>query len=356
MLKDLNIKAPYVFTNKGFLSPEEYLEELKIKNKNSKVIPNPLGTQLELTYRCNQHCLHCYNNSASNNLEYNEMLSLDEWKEVAHKLVEIGVVQVIISGGEPFVFGDGVFEIMDILHDGGVKFVVISNGMLINEERAEKLKKYRYDWFQISIDGASPETHNRMRGVESWDLAVNATYQLKKANIPFVIAHAVTKVNYHEVEEMVNLAYQLGAKRLVTSPYELVGRAILNNDELQLSEEEFINIYKILEKKMLEFNGRMEINIPPESVVSVHAKKYEKNSVLLIRPNGDIKFDCMSPFKIGNVKHDDIQNVWDTLGKNTHNHPRVLEYINQIKNNTDFIRVSPRINIDKDELIEEVVI
>lgn len=355
MFENLTIKAPYVSTNRGFIKPVKYLKDLMEEDKNTKELPGPLGTQLELTYRCNQRCLHCYNNSASNDAAYSDMLTLDEWKNVCHKLVEAGVVQVIISGGEPFVFGDGVFELMDILHAGGVKFVVISNGMLVNEERVNKLKKYHYDWFQISIDGASPETHNKMRGADAWELAVNATHLLKKAQIPFAVAHAVTKINYHELEEMVNLAYQLGAKKLVISPYEVVGRAILNNDELKLSDEEFIQVYKDLKVKASEFSGRMEISVPPESVVSVHAHKYQKNSVFLIRPNGDIKFDCMSPFKLGNVRKDELQTIWELLGKGIYTNPRVLDYMEQIKTNADFMNVHPRINIDSDELIQKAV-
>ncbi len=352
MVQEFTIKAPYVYTNKGFLKPMKYLEDLEKENDKSKVLPYPLGTQLELTYKCNQRCLHCYNNSASNNAEYDSMLTLEDWKNVCYQLADIGIVQAIISGGEPFVFGDEIFELMDILHKAKVKFVVISNGMLINEKRIEKLKKYRYDWFQISMDGASPETHNIMRGVESWHLAVNATYLLKKAEIPFAIAHAVTKVNYHELEEMVELAYHLGAKKLVISPYEVVGRAILNNEKLQLTEDEFVNVYKVLQKKAQQFAGRMEISIPPESVVSVQAHKYQKNSVLLIRPNGDIKFDCISPFKIGNVKQNKLLDVWNELGKDIYSNAQVLKYMDQIKNNSDFMRVVPRINIDRDQLVE----
>lgn len=89
--------------------------------------------------------------------------------------------------------GDGLFEIMDILNEYGVIFVVITNGMLLDEEKINRFSKYRYSWFQISIDGSRPELHDYIRGAKSFDRAIWAADLVKRLGMPFVIAHAVIK-------------------------------------------------------------------------------------------------------------------------------------------------------------------
>ena len=151
------------YTGKNYL--KRYYSGMMNQYK-SGVIPRsyerPTGAQLELTYKCNQRCRHCYNKSGE--CTDKSELSIDEWKKVARELGELGIFQCVLSGGEPTLLGDSLFEIMDILNEYGVKFIVITNGMLINEKNIEKFKKYRYSWFQVSIDGSRPELHDYVRG------------------------------------------------------------------------------------------------------------------------------------------------------------------------------------------------
>lgn len=355
MIEGLNIRAPYISTNIGYMKPQKYLKDLEKNVKEEEYLDTPLGAQLELTYKCNHKCIHCYNNSADSMWDYDGMLTVDEWRQVCNQLNELGIVQCVVSGGEPLMMGEQLFDIMDVLHKNKVKIVFISNGMLLDEEKVKKLSKYKYDWFQLSIDGCSPETYKTMRGVDGFEKAINAIYLLRKENIPVTIAHAVTKVNFQELENMVDFSFQMGAIKLVISPFELVGRAITNSSKLALSDEEYKEVYNILKRKMNEYAGRMEISVPPESVVSLHANLYKRNSIMLVRPNGDVKFDCLSPFKIGNVKEDSLKDLWNDLGKKVNSHPRVNEYANQITDFGDFATTVPRINIDEDELLKKEV-
>ncbi len=129
--------------------------------------------QLELTYRCNQKCIHCYNNSGDSHAFSGE-LTIDEWINVCYQLKEMDIFQCIISGGEPTLLGDNLFKLMDILSENNTSFIVISNGILINREMAQKFSKYKFDWFQISIDGSRPEIHDYIRGCPSWHKALKA--------------------------------------------------------------------------------------------------------------------------------------------------------------------------------------
>ena len=120
----------------------------------------PLLLQLELTRRCNVFCKHCYNNSGVDNTVCDAMTP-QKWKDFCRYIVAHGgIFECVISGGEPLLLGDDLFEIMDILHNDGTYFLLITNGFLLTQEKVERLKKYRYKWIQVSIDGADADFHD----------------------------------------------------------------------------------------------------------------------------------------------------------------------------------------------------
>ena len=114
----------------------------------------PLASlQFELTSHCNAFCRHCYNNSGVQNHVLDPMTP-EKWISFAEYLVRHGgVFECLLSGGEPLLLGEQLFRIMDVLHDDGTLFLLQTNGTLLTEDIATKLKKNKYNWLQISIDG-----------------------------------------------------------------------------------------------------------------------------------------------------------------------------------------------------------
>lgn len=277
-------------------------------------------------------------------------LAIEEWERIAFELCEMGVFHCVISGGEPTLLGNKLFDIMDIFHKYGVTFILITNGMLINESNVMRFSKYKYNWFQVSIDGSRPELHDHIRGAVSFEKAVNAASLVKQAGMPLVIAHSVMKHNKDYLEEMIDLAYLLGAIKIIAGPFSYTGRAVLNSADIELSDDEITEIYRVADNKASQYSGLMEVAIPIEEIVSLRVNLFEPNGVLLIRPNGDVKFDCISPFKIGNVREKTLMDIWRD-GRTVHAHPRLREYASQIKFHRDFLTVYPKVNVDPDEML-----
>ena len=194
----------------------------------------PMTLQFELTGACNLKCRHCHNRSGDADRIQHTMMTPDRWKALAKQIVaDGGIFQCIISGGEPLLLGDDLFEIMDILHEDGTSFVVITNGVLLDKEKAKKFAKYRYFWFQISIDGSTAELHDSFRGVEkSWENAVNGAMEITANGIPLVIAHSVTPETLDHLEDMVKLACSVGAGSIMIGEILPSGRAVYNEDIL----------------------------------------------------------------------------------------------------------------------------
>lgn len=277
----------------------------------SKLASFPLAAlQFELTTHCNAMCKHCYNNSGINN-SIPDAMTAAEWISFAKYLVAHGgVFEVLLSGGEPLLLGEALFDLMDILHDDGTCFLLQTNGMLLTQEVAKRLSKYRYHWIQISIDGVTARYHDEFRQVKGcWEKAVSAAYAVASNDIPFKIAHCVTPYNLQEIDQMCDFAYSIGASALTIGELCLSGR-VAKNQDLLLSNEQRKILFNKIEENIHKYRGRMVIKSSNRIRDGLERQRKKPYTSALIRPNGDIRIDGMAPFVIGNVLTDDFAEVW----------------------------------------------
>ena len=287
----------------------------------------PLTLQFELTSRCNVHCKHCYNVSGENSSPPDAMTP-QRWKNFARYIVRNGgIFQCVISGGEPLLLGDDLFEVMDILHDDGTSFLVISNGLLMTQEKAKRFSKYRYKWFQVSIDGVNRQRHDEFRQRSgSWDAAVRAVFMLVNLGIPVTIAHTVTPKSLHEVDAMCELAYSLGASGIILGEVMPSGRS-WQHPEILLNREQRNILNEAINANMQKFAGRMQVQRSSGTKIQLLRNMGTPNAGAIIRPNGDIRLDCVAPFVIGNVIAEDFCEVWNAKAADVWSRPKVLEYV-----------------------------
>ena len=283
--------------------------------------------QFELTAHCNMFCKHCYNNSGTAN-GVADAMTPERWLAFAKYLVDKGgVFECLLSGGEPLLLGDKLFEIMDVFHEDGSLFMLLTNGYFLTREKARRLKKYRYHWLQISIDGADAEYHDSFRGLKgSWQKAVDAARFVAENGIPLKIAHCVTPYNLNAVDEMCALALSIGASSIIAGELCLSGR-VAQNQDLLLSEAQ----RKILRQKVAENRARYEGRMIVKTSNSVRAglERHFKSprAAAVIRPNGDVRIDGMAPFVIGNILADDFVEVWTRKADAWQTNRRVAEFI-----------------------------
>ena len=289
----------------------------------------PITLQFELTGQCNLKCQHCYNRSGDADRE--TLMTPEKWCELSRQIVsDGGIFQCIISGGEPLLLGEKLFDIMDILHDDGTSFVVITNALLLTKKFVRHFAKYRYFWFQISIDGSTAELHDEFRGVEgSFNRAVNGALEISDAGIPLVIAHTVTPKNLNRVEDMVNLSYQLGANSIILGEVMPSGRAY-EHEEIILSDDQKNFLYGQIEELGKKFSGKITIQRSAELKTQMERYMSEVNGGGIIRPNGDFRIDCMAPFTIGNVLKKSVKEIWLEKGIDAWNSDAVKNFVASI--------------------------
>ena len=305
----------------------------------------PITLQFELTGACNLACKHCYNRSGDADRE--TLMTPDKWCELARHIVnDGGIFQCIISGGEPLLLGNRLFDIMDILHDDGTSFVVITNSLLLTKDKVKRFAKYRFFWFQISIDGATAAVHDKFRGVNgSFDKAVNGALEISDAGIPLVIAHTVTPENISQVEDMVNLSYQLGANSIILGEVMPSGRAYDSNDII-LNDDQKNYLYGQIEELGKKYQGKIAIQRSAELKTQMERYTTEINAGGIIRPNGDFRLDCMAPFTIGNVLETSIKDMWLAKGINAWHSEAVRKFIDSIDKDKQTSEVRNHVDVD----------
>src|ERR1700755_1394977 len=173
----------------------------------------PICLTWELTYACNLACIHCL--SSSGRRDPRE-LTTDECFGVIDELQAMQVFYVNVGGGEPTVRRD-FWEILDYAtaHDVGVKFS--TNGSRITDQAAARVAANDYLDVQISLDGASADVNDAIRGPGSFATAIRALERLAEADAPsFKISVVITRENMDQLDEFEALADHFGAQLRLT--------------------------------------------------------------------------------------------------------------------------------------------
>jgi radical SAM protein with 4Fe4S-binding SPASM domain len=149
-----------------------------------------------ITRACNLKCVHCYNDSGSE--KANDELSTKEAKVVLDDLAKFGVPSVLFSGGEPLM-RDDLFELLGYAVEKGLRTVISTNGTLITDEVAKKIKQYGVSYVGISLDGIG-KVNDQFRGVEgAFDKAVRGIKNCQDAGVRIGLRLTLTKRNIQDL-------------------------------------------------------------------------------------------------------------------------------------------------------------
>lgn len=202
----------------------------------------PICLTWELTYACNLACRHCLSSSGRRDPDE---LSTEEAKAVVDELERMQVFYVNIGGGEPTIRRD-FWELVDyaVAHRVGVKFS--TNGSRITPEVARQIARSDYVDVQISLDGATSEVNDAVRGEGSFAVAVGAMEQLASAGVrEFKLSVVCTRHNLPQLDRMKALADRYGAQLRLTR-LRPSGRGADTYHELRPTDEQQRDLYRWL--------------------------------------------------------------------------------------------------------------
>ena len=247
-------QAPYlhaldVLAQSKMLVTGETIHDIRCPRRNQPVprlveqfehgLDAPICLTWELTYACNLACVHCLSSSGKRDPRE---LTTAQCKGIIDELERMQVFYVNIGGGEPTVRPD-FWELVDYAtaHHVGVKFS--TNGVRITPEVSARLAASDYVDVQISLDGATAEVNDAVRGQGSFAMAVRALENLAAAGFKDAkISVVVTRHNVDQLDEFAALAARYGATLRITR-LRPSGRGADVWDELHPTAEQQVQLY-----------------------------------------------------------------------------------------------------------------
>jgi len=259
--------------------------------------PPQKGTLLvwEITNLCNLECAHCCNKS-SPFADISSEVSKEKAIAIVNEFEKLNITEVYFSGGEPFIRNDFIEIISHINTDKTVVFVA-SNGILLTKDKVKKLSKVSIKRMTISLDGHTPEIHNKVRRRPfAFDKTVEGISNCISKGIPVRISGVITPDNAEFVEEFIEFVASLDVKAIVLHTVLPVGRAEQNKE--LISGKEF-------NKKIVDKINNAKIRFPDvvidhsfEDSTSLSDKGCQAGKRLLhITSNGDVS-PCSWLYKI----------------------------------------------------------
>lgn len=262
----------------------------------------PICLTWELTYACNLACVHCL--SSSGRRDPRE-LSTAECRSVIDELERLGVFYVNIGGGEPTVRHD-FWELVEYAtaHHVGVKFS--TNGSRIDAERAAWVASNDYVDVQISLDGATAEINDAIRGEGSYATAMDALAHLSAAGARDIkLSVVATRTNIPQLHLFEAIAEEHGAQLRVTR-LRPSGRGVDVWDELHPTADQQIALHAwLVERGEQVLTGDSFFHLAPLGSLPGLGMCGAGRVVCLIDPVGDVyacPFAIHPSFRAGTIR------------------------------------------------------
>jgi len=165
----------------------------------------PLSVHLDVTYRCNERCVHCY----LDHEDHGEMTTT-EIKDLLEQLAGAGVFFLTLSGGEILLRKD-FFEILEYARELTFCVKLKSNAIMIREEEAQRIRSLGVESIQVSIYSHRPEVHDAVTKVKgSLKRSLEAIRFLKSYGLKVIIANVLMTQNYQDYPGVRALAAEIG--------------------------------------------------------------------------------------------------------------------------------------------------
>ena len=270
----------------------------------------PLFLAWQLTNRCGARCITCCEESGPDKA-WRDELGRAEALELSGRIVDFGIPYVAFGGGEPL----GVphcWELFERLAAGGVALKIETDGSHIDDTAAERLARLGVECLQISVDGASAATHERVRPGSSFAAAIAAIRRLAARGLAPQLVFVPTRWNLQEISEAYDLAVELGCSAFVTGPLMRIGRAASGWDQIACRDEDWEEAVRALREHAASAGAATALSVYPWDILTEMERRLESpQAMLLVVPNGRVKLLNALPFAPADLRRDSLEQAWN---------------------------------------------
>lgn len=296
---------------------------------SSADIAAPLYVAWQITNECNLACMHCIEESGPGRA-FKDELNRDEVFNILRQMTAAQVPYVSFSGGEPMVHPH-FWEMVEYMTGEGVNLKIETNGHYITPETAKRLKDLEVKAVQVSIDGATPASFNKMRVRGRFETAVEALRHLREAGVPIEVNYVPAKFSIEEAGAVVDLAFKEGAYSFYSGKIMFTGTAVKAWHLLQPTEEQYERFFKTLHEKTKEYEGRMRVYFHEMGLLDeLRYRLVNPAALFIILPNGKVKLINALPFICGDLRKQSLTEVWGAFQKAWKN-PKVAQFVQDLE-------------------------
>lgn len=267
----------------------------------------PSTVDIFLTRACNLRCHHCFSNGGR---PLRNELSFEELESILNQFQEMGVLQVRLNGGEPFMHRR-IYDVLSHLRRIRCRKVILTNGTMLNDRAIDALVDSDVTP-TISLDGPSAKVHDELRGVPgAFDRTLRALELLQRRGVMYGINTCVNSENIEQIEDIIRVAIKHRAARIGLLGVAQVGRLALTKRNM-VTPEEYAVLSLILPRLARKYKGRIEVSemlvsrgVPVESAgafacsIDSDGSVYPANLVL-----GDPRF------RVGSLRESPLRYLW----------------------------------------------
>jgi MoaA/NifB/PqqE/SkfB family radical SAM enzyme len=296
----------------------------------------PLFFAWQLTNRCGARCLTCCEESGPDRAWPDE-LSRAEALDLARRIVDSGIPYVAFGGGEPL-GAPHCWELFDVLAAGGVGLKIETDGTRIGEAAADRLARLEIQCLQISIDGATAATHEKVRPGSSFEAATAAIRRLVARGLAPQLVFVPTRWNLQDMSATYDLAIELGCSAFVTGPLMRIGRAAADWAGVACGEAAWQAAVLALRGHAQSRGAPITLSIYPWDILTELERRLESpQAMLLAVPNGKVKLLNALPFAPADLRRDTLDQAWRAY-REAWSSPRVRDFIERCRKDPALLR------------------
>ncbi len=213
----------------------------------------PYAVLAELSHRCPLQCPYC-----SNPVELERAsgeCTTEEWQRVMDEAVDLGILHIHFSGGEPTVRKD-LEQLVTHAAKAGLYSNLITSAVLLTEERINRLADCGLDHVQISFQDSTPRLGDRIAGYKgAHEKKCNAARLVRKAGLPLTVNAVMHRHNLHHLEDMIQMAVDLDAERIEVAQVQYYAWAYRNRAAFLPTREQLDEAVRIVEESRKRLKG-----------------------------------------------------------------------------------------------------
>lgn len=273
----------------------------------------PSTLTFAVTYHCQATCIHC--SSEQHKSSFKEEMSTSECQRVIDQALDLGVINVVLTGGEPLLRRD-IFQLIKHVDKDRAICNMFTNGQYLTEDNIEKLQEAGIYALLISLDSPDPETHDNWRRIPGlFEMATAGIQRALKAGILTGISTYISREGLAkgDHEKMMEMGKQLGVHEVIFFDTLPAGRFRDNYEGLLTKEDkEVIRAFTNKHLYDTQYPGIIAqawINHPKGSGC------FAGNEQFYVTAYGDVCPCDFTPLSFGNIRQASLKNIWDKMLK-----------------------------------------